>query len=476
MSRAVGRADGPWSRTRNPWPSHGLPATASTTARRARAADTATALRALPTRPPPPLPAPRDNLLTALHDLATTAHGQPTTTQIDALDAVAAHHRLDPAILATTAHTIGELILHSGQPAPTGPGLPELDALAGHDLSRALDAYAAHTRIAHATRHSDPDLPRLLLLTTALHHGIPANTLLTIPATPGPPHPPTPAAAAGGALRDDLVDWHGAARALDTLDATLHAATAGRAWLTRAKPRGVDDTLLALGVLHLTHPTLASHSLASTDLETIRALLDHTRPATTPTDLTRGALRAICTRAGWLLGTSHEQTALHRLEQRMARLPADAVRARLAHGQLTHLADRQPAHPGVARPSDQAGLQARQTAQLLAEASHEALARFAGHTVTPHRTLATALLARYPDRLTHAALRLTPGQLRTAPEHPHPDATVHPATEFQIQKPAGQHGTLTLASGADTRLDGNPANTPLAHRAPPDALDLGLGL
>ncbi|MBL7509642.1 hypothetical protein I6A94_07025, partial [Frankia sp. CN4] len=412
------------------WPRHSLPPTAGYPPRRAHAGATAADLRAARGPYRPTTDAPRDVLLAALHDVATLTHDQPAAARTHALALVARHRHVDLADLVVTAVGVGDLLRAAGLSAPTRHGEPALDALADRNLPLALDTYLARAHVAHAEAHSTPDLPRLLLLTHALHHGVPADILFTIPARLPP--------GAGGAARDDLVGWHGAARAFAALDATVRAAAAGRDWLTATALRTADDARLALGVTHLTHPALAAQLATNgpaVNTDALRAIATRAIPVTSPTDLSHTALQAVCHRHGWLLGTPAEQTHLDHLARVLPAALGASGLTELARGHLDHLtelaqrlsptdaADR-PRGPDGHNPAPQphpARPHTPLTNPLLDDAARAALAHFAGYQTQPHPTRTHAFVARYPRLLAGDALHPAPALLATPP----PPAAAH---------------------------------------------------
>ncbi|EFC82840.1 hypothetical protein FrEUN1fDRAFT_4037 [Parafrankia sp. EUN1f] len=362
-------------------------------------------------------------LLAALTEVAARAHNQPARDQLTALRRIATQHRLDANQLAKLAADVGTLIGRAGYPARSRPGRrptngkPSLNALRGANLPPALDTHLARTHLRWASATSDPDLPRLWILANGLTHGAPARTMLTVPATVHEP------AARLRPSRDDLIGWYAARDAVGELDAAVRTAREGRQWLTASRlGRGQrDDVLLGLGILDITHPGLAS-ALAIRGPGTVRMaeLRHHAERLPLPThilDLSDVALKAVCDRNGWLLGTPDERQAREIVERGLPDALTDRVRAQLADGDLTALAravaDVAPTDQDLDRRHwrwDPAASDAVQVRQLLGEASREAHARFADWHIEPRPTRAAALLARFPER-TVRAVALTVAEL-----------------------------------------------------------------
>jgi hypothetical protein len=422
------------------WPEHTLPALTRQRDVRHRATDIINDLRRLP-RPTPLRPtAPPAALLTALAETAAATWGQPARAQLAAILRVARDHRLDPGTLLGVAHGVGTLIARglgaasdssrTGQGADGARGRPSLDALSRANLPLALDTYLARAHLRDRTAYSDPDLPRLWMVTNALRHGIPAEVILTVPATVHGPD------AALQPERTDLLGWHGIPHALGDLDAAVRTATEGRRWLARAGDGrgGSDAVLLALGVLHASHPTLAAQLAlrgpGNLRLADLCELGRRFPPPAHLVDLTDTALKAICDRNGWLLGTPDERHHRELVERALPAAMTDEARTRLAHGDGTALADAlhhvAPSDADLDARTyrwDPAAADATQVRQLLGEASREAHARFADWPITPHPGRAIAFLGRFPDRVLRRALAVDPEQLRlpaTPRAGPHP--------------------------------------------------------
>ncbi|ONH60458.1 hypothetical protein CcI49_11555 [Frankia sp. CcI49] len=410
-------------RTQTLWPDHTPPGPLPRHEQHRRAAEIIDDLRGLP-RPPSPLPAARrPALIAALTDVAARAYNQPPREQLAVLRQAAAQHRVDPGQLAKLAVDVGTLIARAGYPARIRPGQrpgrgkPSLNALHGANLPLALDTHLARTHLRWASTTSDPDLPRLWILANGLTHGVPAHTMLTVPATVQGP------AARLKPTRDDLIGWYAIQDAVGELDAAVRTAAEGRRWLaTAGAGRGHrDDVLLGLGILDITHPGLAS-ALALRGPGTVRMaeLRRHAERLPVPAhflDLSDVALKAVCDRNGWLLGTPDERQAREIVERGLPDALTDTVRAQLADCDITALArsvtDVAPTDQDLDRRHwrwDPAASDAVQVRQLLGEASREAHARFAGWNIEPRPTRAAALLARFPERAV-SAVALTAAEL-----------------------------------------------------------------
>ncbi|MCK9895013.1 hypothetical protein [Frankia sp. AgB32] len=430
------------SRTTTMWPAHTPPALARGRDIRRRAADIINDLRTHP-RPDPTRPtvAP-GRLLPALHETATHVRGKPARGQLAVVRRIAVSHRLESAMFLDVAFGVGTLIARASAPPAAGrrvvrPGRAEgrasLNALHGANLPLALDTYLARAHLRDSIPVADPDLPRLWLLANALTHGIPAEVILTEPAAVHGPD------AAIHPQRADLVGWHGMSHAVAELDAAVLTAAEGRRWLAHAQPGRGDTVLLALGVLHATHPTLAAQLVlrgpGQVRLADLQTVAHRFPPPAHPVELTDTALKAVCDRNGWLLGTPDERHHRELVERVLPDTMTGEIRSRLAHGDSAALADA----VRHAAPSD-ADLDARthrwdpaaedavQVRQLLGEASREAHARFAGWHITPHPTRAVAFLGRFPDRVLRRALAVDPQELRpptpAGPAPPRPEPSI----------------------------------------------------
>jgi hypothetical protein len=422
------RTEGIPPRTLSMWPNHTPPPPADAAERRRRANRIT---RDLETLPPPPAPAlaTAPGLTAALAQIARAVHDQPPGRQRRAIDKAARDHRVDPDLLMRVAAGVGTLITRSRGPDPARHGRPSLNALHDANIPLALDTYLARAQLRHSRLFSDPDLPRLWMTVNGLTHAVPANVLLTIPATN---HGPI---ATVRPTRDDLVGWHGIHDALHELDAVVTAAAEGRSWLAGTTRRqSADDALLAVGIMNLTHPVLAAElardSAATVSLADIRRLAGRLPAPVHPIHLSDAAVKAHCDRAGYLLGTPDERTHRELIERHLPPAVTRHVRARLAAGDTTALTQALRAvaptdsdldrHVWRHNPPQPGAVHLR---HLLGEASREALRRFAGHDIHPHPSRAVALLARYPERTLHTGLRLTADQLTVQtgpPRYPEP--------------------------------------------------------
>jgi hypothetical protein len=403
-------------RSVNMWP-------ATTPGQRPPRADTLAEIRRLH---PPPLTvpdAPVALLVDALRDAGTATHHRPADQQHAALAAVAERYGLPAGPFAVFAHDVGTTLTRTDpQPAAAGGGHTALNALHGAPLAVAAETSLARTRLRWAASVSDPDLPRLMIALNGARNQVPAGMLLTVPAaTHGPAATVTP-------TRSDLIGWYGIRRGIGHLDAIVRAAAAGRTWAanTHGTRSPVDTIMLTLGVLELTHPAsaaeLARAGPATLRLADLRALLRKLPTPASPVDLSDAALRAACRRAGWLTGTSAETPHRAAAERRLPSDVAGRLRAHLAAGNTTALADGLRAvaptdadlDPSTWRHVPRPG----GTGHLLGEASREALRRFAGATIAPHATPAAAILARYPEQILRRALAVTLDATGPAPPDP----------------------------------------------------------
>jgi hypothetical protein len=391
-------------------------------------------LRRLPPPSPPP-PVPVNRLAEALADLAARVHARPAYVQAIATADIARQHRLDPTELGRLARGVGETIAKTSHRSTRGrPGDPTLNALAGANLHLAAEIYLARTGLARAAACSDPDLPRLWILANGLVHHVPASVLLSAPAhSVGPISRLCP-------THDDLVGWYGIRAAVDHLDATLQAVHTGRSWLGNA-PDTRTHRALALGVLDLTQPAAAYHlagrGLSSVDLDQIRTLLSRAPPPVTIADLSDPALKAVCDRNGWLIGTADERTDRELVERRA--LAADAAAGGSLTGDPSRLTDdiirNAPDDAALERSTWRgrpASLDAVQCRQLLGAGSREAIRRLAGLDIQPRTSRAAALAARYPDRLAQHTLRTPTADLTPAPDTPPPPDLVPAQIELDL--------------------------------------------
>jgi hypothetical protein len=382
-------------------------------------------LAALP-RPPTPADVRPEHVTQLLSRLAPSVHGRPAHQQYAVITRIAAEQGLPGEALLGLARDTGNLIAKTTHRAPAPvSGEAALNRLVHADLEMAAELLLARARLDWAATHSDPDLPRLWILANGLHHGVPADVLLTRPARS---HGPIARAVPE---HRDLVGWHGIHPTIEHLQATLRASLEGHAWLAAAKDT-LDNRLLGFGILQLTHPRTA-HELAVTGLTNvsmgelwrITARLPGARHLV---ELTDAALKAVCDRNGWLHGTPDERTHRELVERHTG--PA-LTRHDLAvdpQGSLGAAAREAPPDAALDsavwrhHPPSAETVQAR---QLLGMASREALARFADHSITPHPTRAAAITARFPDRAASRGLRVSPDELAPpgleAPADPQPE-------------------------------------------------------
>jgi len=301
------------------------------------------------------------------------------------------------ALIAQTAH----------RKAPEVPGVGRLNLLAGAQLDNAVELFLARDLIRHAQAHSDPDLPRLWMLANGLAHGTPVAIMRRVPArSHGPAERIIP-------LHEDLIDWRGMRTAVEHMAATVTAAAEGRRWLAGTTSLdGPDAAAVGIGVLSLTQPTqaaeLARMGLAHLTVERIRAAAGAAPCGVL--DLSDQALKAMCDRHGWLLGSPSERTQ-RELVQRWVPADGDALRQRLAAGDNDALQ-----HVVAADDDDDATLDRRAfrknppapdvaaTQALLRAASFEALSRFAGFDSQPRATYAEAFAHRFPAQLSRGPL------------------------------------------------------------------------
>jgi hypothetical protein len=139
-------------------------------------------------------------------------------------------------------------------------------------------------------------------------------------------------------------------------------------------------------------------------------------------ELSDGALKAVCDRNGWLLGTADERTYRELVERHITSALDDDVRADLAAGDTTTLTAALTTHAPSDQDLDQAAwrhdppaARAVQSRQLLDLSSREAIHRFAGLQIEPRPSRAAALLARFPDRVSQRGLHVDPRDLITVP-------------------------------------------------------------
>jgi hypothetical protein len=364
-------------------------------------------------------------LAKALTDLAERVHGRASMEQYAAVNAVAGAYGMDPGALLRQARDIGKMIAKTTHhPRPHLPGEPALNRLLGADLPLASELHLARIQLTSTMAESDPDLPRLWILANGLHHGVPAQVMLTEPAhSRGPLARIVP-------VHDDLVGWYGVRRAVGQLEATVHAAVDGRRWLATA-PDTVSNRLLALGVIDLSHPAPA-HQLAragpsGATIADLRAVADGLPALGHILDLTDEALKAVCDRNNWLLGTADERTGRELVERQLPDAVTAEVRAGLAAGDTRALtvaivrgAPADAALDAATWRRNPPSLDAAQRRQLLDVSSREAMRRFAGLDIQPPPTKAAAIAARFPDRVARHGTNVTSAELVTGEPSPPP--------------------------------------------------------
>jgi hypothetical protein len=336
-----------------------------------------------------------------LVDAAPTLAGRDPATQATALAAAARRHRLDPAVARDLAVGVGALLAQTThRSAPAAAGNPSLNLLAGARLDTATALFLARAQARFAQRLSDPDLPRLWILANGLAHGVPAAVLRREPArSVGPAARIVP-------THDDLVGWDGIGAAVAHLRDVVRAAAGGQRWLAQHQPRTTDELALVVGVAALTRPAAAAQ-LARGGPSRLR--VDAVRAAAGPPpggvlDLSDGALKAVCDRIGWLLGSPAERTMRELADRRRTgAVPADEALDAAAYRH-------NPPAPDVAAAE-----------RLIREAGREALRRFAGVDPPQRAGVADALAHRFPARAARDQLRAPdPAQLLPAEGVPTP--------------------------------------------------------
>lgn len=352
----------------------------------------------------------------ALSDAAPTLAGRPVHKQRQILHDTAYRNRLDPAGFVRLAEGVGQTIAQRLHRSAGAVGSPALNALAGARLETLVTTWLARQRLLDADRASDPDLPRLWMLTNGMTHGVPGIVMATIPGECSGPeslvHP----------TRDELVGWHGARDALDAMDATVTAATVGRAWLLHDAADTAIDVLDAVGVVSLTAPRTAHRLLAQGawrhgGLRLATVADAYPPPPSGPCDLSEAALHALCRRNGWLVGTPEEIVAREIVERGYAsrsRPPLDDAERRsvadLGAGALVALAHRKLRweadwcdHLGGPAGADPGRMQLE---CLLAELGRNAIARHSGAEIDARQGWADAVAHRWPSRAVRYGLRL----------------------------------------------------------------------
>jgi hypothetical protein len=268
--------------------------------------------------------------LALLGEVAGAVYGRDTEAQMATVAATARRFDIAPDVAVELAGGVGALIAQtSHRQAAAVPGAARLNMLAGARLPDALQIFFARDQVRQAQAHSDPDLPRLWMLANGLAHGTPVTVMRRVPArSVGPAERIVP-------LHVDLLDWRGMRTAVEHMAATVTAAAEGRRWLdgTASLP-GPEAAAVAIGVVSLTNPkaatVLARHGLGHINVQRARAAAG--AAPTGVLDLSDRALKAMCDRNGWLLGSPSERTQ-RELVQRS--FPAEAgaeLRERLVGG------------------------------------------------------------------------------------------------------------------------------------------------
>lgn len=365
--------------------------------------------------PRPPAPTLRQ-LTGALADLAYTMIGQQNTAQHALLATIADRYKIDHEALSRAVSDIDGLILTALRSRPESAEISaDGNRLRDADLTVAAELHLSRVRLADLTAHTSPDLPRLALLLNGLTHGIAAAELFTVPATlPGRPHRPA-------TVRGDLVGWQGLPDAVNHLGAVLTASGKGRRWIRRGLHGGADDVGRGIGVLHLTHPSIAADLAAvgpdKLDPTDLRAVAQALRPFPERiTELSDLALAAVCDRNGWLLGRPEEHHHRLLLDEHLTRTISDlpALRRRLAAPDVdsTQLLDL-PADTLLPRPIQPASADVHHYLRL---ASAQALHDFAGLPLTTPPGRCAALAARWPPTILERAVALQGVPLLSQPD------------------------------------------------------------
>uniref|UniRef100_UPI002AD46474 hypothetical protein n=1 Tax=Frankia sp. Cr1 TaxID=3073931 RepID=UPI002AD46474 len=367
-----------------------------------------------------------DPIVAALTDVAAGVYGLPAGAQNQHIDTVAGNHRLDRDVLRDLARDIGTVVARSTRRRsdPTATGRPSYNALAGANLTLAVETHLARATLADLAHYSTPDMPRLWILANGLVHAVPPGDLLTVPATSH-----GPLARRILPTHDDLVGWKGVSDAVGHLDAILVTAQTGRAWIDRGMVTSREAVGRAIGIIDLTQPAV-SYELAAAGPHTLAAgdIRDAVRGLPVPasvTDLSDQALKAACDRAGWLLGTADEHTQQIIVNRAIRAGLTDDIRTRLAAGDTTALATAlrtsapaddyldKAAWPNSLYPADHAQITA-----YLGAASRHALWHFAGARLPDPPGRAEAIAARFPDQALRRQLVTTADQLRPDPPRP----------------------------------------------------------
>ena len=393
------------------WPAAPAPLASPYTAIERAEATCDELIAACPTaRPWPALPA----CVAVLSDVAPAVAGRNPAIQQTLIAAIARRHRLDPALCRDLAVGVGSLVARTThQRAGATSGSASLNMLADARIEPATQLFLARENARHAQAISDPDLPRLWLLANGLANGTPARVMRRVPARScGPAARIVPA-------HDDLVGWDGIGAAVTHLRHVVTAAAEGGRWLRTAAPASPDELALAVGVVSLTEPATAT-ALARRGPTRLRHvhLAEHAGdPPRGVLDLSDTALKAVCDRNGWLLGSPAERTARELIERRTD--PNQAAAAS-RHDDVALDAAAYRKNPPAA--------DVNATHRLLREAGREALRRFAGVDPPVRADLADAIAHRFPARAQIAELReAAPTRLLAripAQPSPHPPQTL----------------------------------------------------
>lgn len=342
-----------------------------------------------------------------LQDVAPEVFDRHPTAQAAVVAAAARRHGVHPKTAWDLATAVGSTVAQTTHRGHAVDGLPALNALASAGVPAATELFLARDRLRLAQELSDPDLPRFWILANGLAHGVPPEIMRRVPArSSGPIAELVP-------THDDLVGWAGVRSAVEHLRYVTRAASEGRRWLASGGQAGnLDDRLLALGVVGLTRPAAATQlalcgpgRLAFADMRTAAG------PAPGGVlDLSDAALKAVCDRTGWLLGSAAERTQRELVERHGPDAGSDAVKTALAEGAPDALDAFHASAPDDGTLDSRAfrknppSRDALAAHGLLGEVGREALRRFA-EVEPPHRsTRAEALAHRFPERPGREAL------------------------------------------------------------------------
>jgi hypothetical protein len=387
----------------NMWPGRGRPTEAPRGLGDHRDFDDLLDEGLLPTRRVELLPIDLDTAIGALADIAAGLPRLPRPELGRRLREIAGDRAVDSADLGELVIAVGTMVARvlPHDAAWTTHGRTPHYALLDADVPHAVEIYYARQHLTRLTRASDPDLPRLTMLLNGLTHRVPLQVMRTVPATV---HGPLTALQA---TRRDLIGWRGMRAAIHELTTITTAAQAGRAWLKNAASTR-DNVHLAIGLVHLTHPTVAAelatagpHRLSIGD---IRRACRRIPPPNTVTDLSDQALAAACARRGWLTGEPDERLERRVIEHAVSERIDGATIRRLADGD-TGIVRREllagaPTDADLADlaniPADYGPVMSRRA--YLTVTSGQAIAQFGDQVVMPHPTRADAIGARFPER------------------------------------------------------------------------------